>query len=85
MLDKARRLLWPVKKKYGAAISWADLIFAGNCALESMGFTTVRLRLRPRGPLGAGGGLLGPEDVLGDERYIGDRSSPVPSARSRWA
>jgi catalase-peroxidase len=82
-LDKARRLLWPVKKKYGRAVSWADLmIFTGNRALETMGFTTF----------GFAGGrpdvwepdedvYWGPEDTwLGDERYTGDRELENPLA-----
>ena len=80
-LDKARRLLWPIKQKYGEAISWADLmILAGNCALESMGFRTF-------GFAGGREDIWEPEEDiywgseatwLGDKRYSGERALEQP-------
>ena len=81
-LDKARRLLWPIKKKYGRKISWADLlVLAGNVAYESMGFKTFGFGFGRPDHWEPEDLFWGPEDTwLGDERYSGDRELAKPLA-----
>ena len=81
-LDKARRLLWPIKKKYGQKISWADLlILAGNVAYESMGFKTFGFGFGRPDVWEPEDIFWGPEDTwLGDARYSGDRELAKPLA-----
>jgi catalase-peroxidase len=79
-LDKARRLLWPIKQKYGRKVSWADLlVFTGNVALESMGFETFGFAFGRPDTWEAQDVFWGTEDTwLGDARYSGDRELAGP-------
>lgn len=81
-LDKARRLLWPVKQKYGASLSWADLmVLTGNVAMESMGFKTLGFAGGREDDWQAELVYWGPEaEMLADERYSGDRKLEKPLA-----
>lgn len=81
-LDKARRLLWPIKQKYGRSISWADLmVLTGNVALESMGFKTFGFAGGRQDDFEADLVYWGPEqEFLADERYSGDRKLAKPLA-----